>query len=120
MKENDSILVSLSKELNVHFYCYFKNNKMLAISEDKASLPFAIIVKERSKYLISLALDYPVTFNVAKICLVAPNHCGLNLAESFYISPKSGHTFFGDEAGNQWDLDTLDISLVEPISQSLN
>lgn len=116
----DPILSKIRKVIQSDFYCYFKHSNILAISEDKASLPFMIIMKENDHYGVSVAVDYPTGFNVAYILLhITPVH-KLNLADSFYISQHTGLTYFGTEAGDQWDMDNLDISMAEPISKSLN
>lgn len=115
----DPGLVKIRSVIKSDFYCYFKHNNILTISEDKASLPFIIIVKE-ADYRVSIAVDYLSPIVVAHLILAISKVKPINLAESFYISPNTGQTYFGHEASDQWDMDNLDISMVEPISRSLN
>ena len=97
---NHPKLVKIQNKLN-NYFSYFKDDDILVISDDKDSLPFCyiIIASDHPKnILVSIAIDYPISTNVAEIII----HCGrigdVALTHPFYISPGTGTTFFDEAA----------------------
>lgn len=117
-------LIKIEKLLSDKFFCYFKSDDILAISEDKATLPFMFIISDagyKSNLLVSIAVDYPNSINVAEVCLAASTVSDCLLGEPYFISvAQEGKTFFGDEAFEAWDMSTIDLSDLEPENNLLN
>lgn len=102
-----------------NYFCYFKNDDILVISEDKSVLPFAYIINDYNYpdfLLLSLSIDYPNPIPVADITLIANKVKEVVLSEVFYISPSDGKTYFHDEAYERFELDNLPLEDLEPIS----
>ncbi len=82
---------------------------------------YAITVPEHPKHiLISVAVDYPTSLNVSEIVISASQVAKVGLTEPFYISPQSGKTHMSQDAYEKWDIDSIDISALEPLSQAMN
>jgi hypothetical protein len=115
-------LNKLKKSLPKHF-CYFKDSNILVISEDKSILPFCFVIVDPefpNHFLVSLAVDYPNSIQAAEIIVKASALSNIALTEPFYISVNSGKTYMDDEAYSQWDLDTIDLNSLAPLSPSVN
>lgn len=114
-------LVKLQKHLN-NFFTYFKDDNMLVISEDKSVLPFCYAIfdkKAANSILLSVAVDYPTSLNVAEIALKASTIHPTALTHVFYIS-TNGTTYVDSDAYRQWDLDTIDMEQIQPVSAAIN
>lgn len=116
----DPILLKVKKKLN-NYFCYFKHENILVISEDKAVLPFAYLIHDKETHphflLISLAIDYPNTYNVAEITLLSNSVKRVALGEQFFIS-KDGTTYLGEDAHKYYSIETqLSIEDLEPTSK---
>lgn len=102
------------------YFCYYKSDDILVVSEDKSTLPFAFFIQEISvpnTVVMALAVDYSDCFAVSQVSILAATATSVVLGEVFYISPKNGETHFGEEALNQFDLENFDITDVVPISE---
>lgn len=113
---------SLLKSIKLpNYFTYFKENNILAISEDKSSLPFAfLIIEDEYKDLILLSISLtadPVLS--ADIALQASLFNEIMLIEAFYVSEVDGMTYFGNEATRQYNLENeIDLMQIEsPSSQ---
>lgn len=91
------------------FYCYFKSDNILAVSEDKAVLPFIQIVCD-SNYpdhlLLSVAADYPYSERAIEVALWCSQIRSTALTEPFFIS-ANGSTYTGQDAYNQFELEQV-------------
>jgi hypothetical protein len=115
-------LLKIQKLLN-NYFSYFKHDNILVISEDKAVLPFAYIIVDpgyKNTFLLSLAVDYPNSINVAQLILSVSKYYNLALSEPFFINPNDGITYFNDDAYKQWDLQSINLDKIEPASQELH
>lgn len=116
----DEDLKKIVKKVKDKFFAYFKDDAILAISEDKAELPFAFLIKEsKDVLLLSFALNSHPSV-VANFTLLSNNVKPVFIAENFYIS-QSGHTHFGEEADKMFAVDNLiDLEDLDAISEVLN
>lgn len=111
------------QKLLKNYFCYFKHPNILVVSEDKAVLPFAYLIIDENypgKLLLSVAVDYPTSLNVAEIALISNNILPVMLSDVFYISSTNGNTYFNEDAYNRWDGETIDLNLLTPISNVQN
>lgn len=119
---NHPKLAKLQKKLT-NYFSYFKDHDILVVSEDKESLPFCYLIMT-SDYphtvLVSVAVDYPICNNVAEIVIHCSRAGNTSLTHPFYISPGTGTTFFDEAAFEQWDIDTIDLDKLTPLSQAIN
>jgi hypothetical protein len=111
------------QKLLTPYFSYFKDKQILAISEDKASLPFAFLINDKNypnSLLLSIAVDYPNSITVVDLTLISSSISNILLSEAFYISPSDGKTYFGDNAYSRWDLEMLDLNGITPESKQLH
>lgn len=115
-------LLALKKNLK-HFYCYFKSDTMLSISEDKSMLPFICVIhddKYPNNLLLSIALDYPNAEKAVEIALYASKIKSTALTEPFFFS-GNGSTYVGDEAHDQFQLEVMvPLEDLQPPTDSLH
>lgn len=112
-------LRAIKKDLK-NFFCYFKDDSILAISEDKIQLPFAFLILDPAhpkELLLSLAVDYPTSVNAVSIALTAGKRGQVSLTQPFYISMTNGDTYLGTEALDRWDMESINMELVEPLNK---
>ncbi len=122
MESPHTKLLNLQARLT-NFFSYFKDDSVLVISEDKASLPFcyALIDDSHPRHiLLSVAVDYPTSINVAEIALLSAKVGTTAITHSFYISTLSGKTYLDEEAHDQWELDGIDMEAIVPYSSAIN
>ncbi len=108
------------KKLLKNYFCYFKHPNVLVISEDKSVLPFAYIIVDKShpaSLLLSLAINYPTTINVAEVILVAQTIFPISLADPFYIAASDGKTYLNEDAYDMWGKESVDLSSIMPLSE---
>lgn len=121
MVENTHLL-KVQKALK-NFFTYFKEDNILVISEDKTTAPFAYIINDATHptaLLLSVSIDYPHSNNVAEIALASSSVRKTQLSDCFFISSVDGSTYFEEEAFERWELESLDLSKVEPLSKNLH
>lgn len=112
-----------AQSLLPEFFTFFKNNNILVVSEDKASLPFALLVYENEHpnvLLVSLAIDYPDSVVVAHMILALSQKMNIALSDVFYISPSDGHTHFNEEAYDKWQLSQFDLGKIPALSEEVH
>lgn len=118
-----NIYLNKLKEKLSHLYCYFKDDNILAISEDKTTLPFALVIHDKENYkeylLLSLATDYPNCEYAVEVALWANKILPTVLSEPFFIS-SDGTTYTGNDARSQWNLETLPLDKMESPSKSFH
>lgn len=116
----DEDLKKIANKLKSQFFSYFKDDAILAVSEDKAVLPFAFLIKEsKDILLLSFALDSHPSV-VANFTLLSNSVKPVFIAENFYIS-QSGSTYFGEEADKMFAIDNLiDLEGLTAISEVVN
>lgn len=105
------------------YFTYFKHDDILVVSEDKAVLPFAYIINDinyKDTLLISLAVDYPNSLKVADVVLTISKLINVEISEPFFINPSDGVTYFNEDAYEQWDLQSINLDKIDPISQELH
>jgi hypothetical protein len=106
-------LLKLQKSIP-HFFSYFKEENVLAISDNKDKLPFAFVINDdeyKFHLLLSIAIDYPNAEKAVELALYTNKIKPAAITESFYIS-QNGTTYTGDEAYKYWSID-LNYSLNE-------
>lgn len=116
----NSTLKKVVKTLDT-FFCYFKHDDIIAISEEKDMAPFAYVLFDDSypdNLLISLAVDYPIASTVAKLVLLVNKTSPLLVADNFYIN-QMGQTLWNEEADYAFELDMIDLDQCEPITDIL-
>lgn len=109
--------------LNKHNFCYLKEENVLAISEDKSTLPHAFVLTDESipnTILLSFAIDYPRSSEAAAIALELRKITHVSLVEDFYIA-KNGITHWGDDAAKYYTFETqIDLATIDPENKNLN
>lgn len=103
------------------YFSYFKDDHILAISEDKMQLPFCFLIDDDrypNKVLLSLAVDYPNSINVANLIVLAK--IPMMLVQPFYISTTNGTTYIDDDAFHRWELEAINIEQLTPPTMSVN
>jgi hypothetical protein len=118
----NKILTKIQKKLNKYF-TYFKDDNILVISEEKSVLPFAYLIADErypNAILISLAVDYPQSINVAEIICLTSTIYRITLTEPFYICTSDGKTYFDEEAYTKWELDTIPLDKIEPLNKNVH
>lgn len=89
------------------YFCYFKDNNVLMVSEDKALLPFMSVISDDrfpASLIMSIAVDYPKSSSCCQIVLNLNKFVDIRLTEEFYVA-KNGNTYFGEEAHKFYDYD---------------
>lgn len=104
------LMLKAKKELKKKgLFCYFKNNNILVVSEDKATMPFLYVIWDDENYpknfMLSLAVDYPKASTVAHVVILLNAFCKVLITEDFYIS-KLGSTHWGEDAHALYAYDT--------------
>ena len=100
-----------------NFFTYFRDDNILAISEDNMQLPICFLVLEKKKVMIFLAVDYPNSIKVAHIVLASSSIVKSYITNTFYISMTNGATYLDDEAYDRWDLESINLNELEPESK---
>lgn len=104
------------------FYCYLKDDDILVVSEDKATLPHTFIMTDTvfpNTLLLSFAVDYPNASVAASIALHLTRVTKVALVENFYISKHNGTTFWGDDALKYYSFESqIALEEIEPESQA--
>lgn len=122
MRNKNPELKKISQLIKDSFFCYFKDDNVLVVSEDKAVLPFAFLIKD-SNYpdflLLSLAVDFPFCEKAVSLALQCNNIRKVTLTEQFYIS-QDGVTYLGDDALKYHQLETVPLEKIETISNTLH
>lgn len=116
----NTYMLKAEKELKKkNLFCYFKNDDILVVSEDKATLPFIYILWDEINYpksfLLSIAVDCPRANTVAQICLTLNSISKVLITEDFYIA-KLGSTHWGDDAHALYMYDTnFSLEEIDPM-----
>lgn len=116
-------LLKLQKKLK-NFFSYFKDDNILAISEDKTTLPFALVIYDEENFpdyfLLSVATDYNNCDVAIEVALWANKIKRSVLSDPFFIS-QTGNTYTGDEALSQYNLEVeLPLDKLKPLTNSLH
>lgn len=104
----DSSLTQLKLKLE-NFYCYFKDDNILTISEHKDVLPFMQVICDSNYpnlFLLSIALDYPDSERAVEVALWANSIKSTALTEAFFTS-LNGSIYSGEEAHRQFELEKV-------------
>lgn len=115
-------LLKIQKLLN-NYFSYFKSDKILVVSEDKTEMPFGYLIADenyKNTLLLCLAIDYANPLKVADLALQANKVLPVEVSEGFYINPMNGTTYFDEDAYYQYNLQSLDLNAMEPISDAQN
>jgi hypothetical protein len=120
---NNPTLRKIQKKLK-NYFTYFKHDDILVISEDKADMPFAYIIRDKENYpdcvLMAFALDYCNSAGIAQIVMDISKVETIQIAESFYIA-ETGLTHWGQDAEKRFAMDLhFDLESLEPINETLN
>jgi hypothetical protein len=121
MKSN--VLKKVEKALK-NYFTFRKSDAIIAVSLDKADLPFAHIIEDTKAYPDSLLIAFDVSF---PICDVAANLVlevnaikNVIITENFYFS-QTGEMLWGDEAFDRFKLDNfVDLESLQAASEELN
>lgn len=109
-------LLVIQKRLG-KFCSIFQGDNVLAISEHKKALPFMYAICDanyKHKVLISIAVDYPNSINVALIIMNLIEISSLLLIGPFYISSQLGKKYINEEAFERWAIETLELNDIVP------
>ncbi len=101
-------------------YTYFQDDSILVISEDKEALPFMYLINDdnhKDALLMSIAVDYPTAINVGLIILAAVSVLKVIMIGPFYISQSNGKKYLNDDAQERWDMETLELNDINPLSK---
>lgn len=104
------------------YFCYFKADNILVLSEDKSVLPFAYLIHDPianpNFLLLSLAVDYPHSERAVEVALIANTVLRVALTENFFVS-QTGNTYIGQEAFKHYEIECeLPLQDIEPSSKT--
>lgn len=118
MKNKD--LTQVNKLLNKYF-SYYKSANVLVVSEDKAVLPFAYIINDKTHpnhLLLSIAVDYPYSERCVELALLVNSVKPVALTEQFFIA-QNGTTYLGSDADKYYSLESdYPINDIQPFSKT--
>lgn len=120
MKSN--ILKKVEKSLK-NYFLFTKNPGIIAVSLDKADLPFAHIIEDNNYpdcLLVSFDVAFPICDIAAQLVLEVNDIKKVVLTENFYFS-QTGDILWGEEALERFSIDTnVDLEQLDAISEELN
>lgn len=102
-------------------FTYFKDENLLAVSEDKTTAPYAFIISEKPGHLyLSFRIDYPFITNCVQMALDIAKLSKVTQAEGFFIS-KLGQIHFGDDAMKYYEFEMYaPLEDIDPECKSLH
>ena len=86
-------------------------------------LPFITFIIQSNipkNFLISIAVNYPTSISVADIIIEANKIQPVLLSEPYYVSSSDGKTYFNEDAYRQWDLESVPMDDLTPISKEFH
>lgn len=106
------------------FFCYFKAENVLVVSEDKSVMPFAYIIADELNYpdtlLLSVAVDFPFAEKVVHVALCANRIQKVALTDQFFIG-QNGVTYMGEEADKYYEIETeCPLEEIEPLCSNVH
>jgi len=104
------LLTKIKNQFGILYYFESPNKNILKVSDSSQNLPFAIIVIEKSRPVVSFTFDFVDALKIADFTVGLMHISPIDLAESFWIT-KTGDVLWGEEAMARMEIDlTIDIN----------